>query len=257
MPGNWDEIIQILHQYKTGGAILDLGCSSGSFLASLKGPSWKLSGIEMSAAVARIAQERTDGEIFSGEILSAAFPPRSFDVITCFHVLEHMHQPREVLMKVAEWLKPNGIFYIRVPNIEAGEARIFRSYWYALELPRHLFHFSPTTLNHFARSAGLQTVSLSTLRVPFIERSIYYIWDEVLRKLGVECQPPATAHAPSLQWKVIRKILRLTILPILAQLESLAGDGEVIEGVFRNREEYISVDGRASDERKGIPGIQI
>ena len=55
---------------------------------------------------------------------------------------------------MAEWLKPGGIFYVLVPNVDSAEARVFRSYWHGLEMPRHLFHYSPASLKFLAESAG-------------------------------------------------------------------------------------------------------
>ncbi len=222
-----------LLRYKTRGAILDLGCSSGGFLASMRGPSWDLFGIEMSTQVADEARSRSGAQIFVGDILDAPFPPASFDAITCFHVFEHLYKPKEVLGKVAEWLKPEGIFYTMMPNIDSAGARIFRSYWYALELPRHLYHFSPESLRTVASAAGLQEVSVSTQREVFIEDSTRYILDEVFRKAGVTRRPLARAKAASLPWKIVRKAFRLTVLPIATALASFAGDGESIHAVFR------------------------
>ena len=60
-----------------------------------------------------------------GDILEAPFPPESFDVITCFDVLEHLYEPRQVMTQGGKWLKPGGIFYVLVPNIDSAEARVF------------------------------------------------------------------------------------------------------------------------------------
>ena len=74
-------------------------------------------------------------EVFLGDILDALFAPTSFDAITCFHAFEHLDRHREVLANVFERLRPGGIFYTMVPNIDSGGSPIFKSYWYALELP--------------------------------------------------------------------------------------------------------------------------
>ena len=140
----------------------------------MKSPSWKLYGIEMSDEVASRAESATGGQVFVGDILDAPYAPNSFDVITCFHVFEHLYDPRAVLQKAAEWLKPGGIFYAMMPNIDSAGGRIFGSYWYALELPRHLFHFSPKSLGNMANSLGLEQVSLVTDREVFIEKSVHY-----------------------------------------------------------------------------------
>jgi SAM-dependent methyltransferase len=221
-----------LLRYKSSGVILDLGCSSGGFLASLKGPSWTLFGIEMSETVARQAQMRCGAQVFAGDILDAPFPPGSFDVITCFHVFEHLHQPRETLLRVREWLRPGGIFYTMMPNVDSVEARIFRSYWYGLELPRHLYHFSPASLRTLATSVGLEEVSLTTHREVFIEPSVRYILDEVLAKIGIRRTPMAYSPPPNLLKRLFRKALRLTVLRMLARMTTRAGRGESIHAVF-------------------------
>jgi SAM-dependent methyltransferase len=226
---------ETLAQYKSAGALLDLGCSSGSFLASLKGEPWSLFGIEISPDCAKRAEAKSGAQVFAGDILAAPFGPETFDVVTCFHVFEHLYPPRQVLEKVWEWLKPGGIFYTLVPNIDSAGVRIFRSYWYGLELPRHLHHFSPTSLRHLANSAGFQEVSLITHRELCLEESLRYLCDDILRRFGFSRAPLATAKAPSLPWKVVRKVLRLTIVPLLSQLTVIAGDGESIHVILRKR----------------------
>jgi SAM-dependent methyltransferase len=231
---HWRGRREVLAQYKSGGTILDLGCSSGGFLHSLPTPAWKLYGIEMSGGVARDAHQ--GAQIFVGDILAAPFPAESFDAITCFHVFEHLYHPREVLARVSRWLKPGGVFYAMMPNIDSAGARIFRSYWYALELPRHLYHFSPATLKNLAGSVGLQEVSITTHREVFIEASSRYILDDVCRTWGIARRPMAKARPASLPWKVARKMFRISVLPVLNGLAGLAGDGESIHAVFRKKD---------------------
>jgi SAM-dependent methyltransferase len=222
----------VLH-YKSGGSLLDLGCSSGGFLATLRGPEWKLFGVEMSERVAREAEARTGAQVFVGDILASPFPPESFDAITCFHVFEHLHQPKELLAKVCEWLRPGGIFYAEMPNIDSAGSHIFRSYWFALELPRHVYHFSPVSLKNLARSAGLQVVSITTHRAVYVEASVRYIFDDLLGRIGIRRTPLTQANPPSLPWKAVRKGFRMGVLPVLNWLTSFAGDGESLHALFR------------------------
>jgi SAM-dependent methyltransferase len=123
--GHWSGKRDVILQHKKGGAILDLGCSSGGFLNSIKSPEWKLYGVEMSEDVAQKARAKTGAEVFVGDILDAPFAPNSFDAITCFHVFEHLYEPWKELGKVAQWLKPGGIFYAIMPNIDSAGMRIF------------------------------------------------------------------------------------------------------------------------------------
>jgi SAM-dependent methyltransferase len=241
-PKHWTSKRAVILRHKQGGAILDLGCSSGGFLSSVRGSSWKLYGIEMSEKVAQKARVNCGAEVFVGDILHAPFALRSFDAITCFHVFEHLYQPREVLAKVSEWLKPGGIFYAIMPNIDSAGGRIFGTYWYALELPRHLYHFSPKSLRNIGESVGLEAVSITTDREVFIENSTRYILDDALRKLGISRMPLAKAKAAGIPFRAVRKGFRMTLLPILNGLASLAGDGESIHDVFRKSEVQVTQD---------------
>jgi SAM-dependent methyltransferase len=187
----------------------------------------------MSADVAKRAEAATGAKVFVGDILEAPFPPESFDVITCFDVLEHLYEPRKVMAKVTEWLKPGGIFYVFVPNIDSAEARVFGSYWCGLELPRHLFHYSPASLRYLAQLTNLEEVSLVTTRNPAVGYGLRYFFDDRLRALGISRTPRAYLGEASLPWKVARRLVRITVLRFLLALAPLAGDGEAIHGFFR------------------------
>lgn len=232
-PSHWLRHRDELLRYKSGGAILDLGCASGGFLSTLKGPSWKLFGIEMSEEAAGSARARCDAEVFVGDILDAPFASGSFDAITCFNVFEHLYEPVEVLERVSAWLKPDGIFYTTLPNIDSAGAKIFGSYWYALELPRHLFHFSPKTLRTVAKSAGLQEVFIRCDRDLYFERSMGYVIDEIAKKSGPGRPPAAKRTERGLPWKVVRKGFRVGVLPLITAAASIVGDGEMMSAVFK------------------------
>jgi SAM-dependent methyltransferase len=232
-PHRWRARKAALTPHRSSGALLDLGCSSGTFLEFMKGEPWRLYGIEMSAEGARTAEERSGAKVFVGDILDAQFPPESFDVITCFDVFEHLYEPWKVMVHVSEWLKPGGIFYVLVPNVDSAEARVFGSYWHGLELPRHLFHYSPASLKFLAQSAGLREVSLETRRNPAVGTSLRYVWDDVFGAVGIRLTPVAYRAEASLAWRAARKLVRITILRFLLALAPLAGGGESIHAIFR------------------------
>jgi len=222
-----------LTKYKQAGALLDLGCSSGSFLGSMRGDSWKLFGIEMSRESAKVAEAKTGAEVFVGEILDAPFKSDMFDVITCFDVLEHLYEPQRVMKKVADWLKPGGIFYVQVPNIDSAEARVFGRYWQGLELPRHLFHYSPKSLRTLGSMAGLSEVSIVAERNQTIETSMRYLVDNGARKMGITRTALVNSGKPGLPWRACRKLMRMTVLKVCVALLPAVGSGEAIHGIFR------------------------
>jgi SAM-dependent methyltransferase len=232
-PERWEARKRVLARYKQSGTLLDLGCSSGSFLSFMRSESWTLYGIEMSADGGRTAEARSEAEVFVGDIVSAPFPRESFDVITCFDVLEHLYEPRRVLARVVDWLKPGGIFYVLVPNVDSAEGGAFGSYWHGLELPRHLFHYCPASLTFLAESVGLKALSLETRRNPAVGTSLRYVWDDVFGAMGIRRTPVAYRREASLPWRAARKLVRMTALRALLAMAPLVGGGESIHAMFR------------------------
>lgn len=234
----WRRHRDLIVKVKQRGSILDIGCSSGSFLSTLKADGWNLFGIEMEPATAAKASATTGATVFVGDVLDAPFLDEQFDVITCFDVLEHLYEPQKLLMKARAWLKPGGIFYVVLPNIQSWEARLLGGYWYGLELPRHLFHFSPTSLRYIASRLGLSEIRLNT-RNSYLERSVGYLYFELLKRFTASSPvPPCRPRTVSFTWRMIRRLLRLTIVRPFAGLASVAGAGASIEAMFLKDSRY-------------------
>ena len=99
-------------------------------------------------------QDLDDPQISTATIEQADFPEGYFDMITCFHVLEHLADPLTSVKSALRLVKSGGLIVIEVPNLDSIGFRIFKSRWQPLEMPTHLNHFTPATLERVLQSAG-------------------------------------------------------------------------------------------------------
>jgi len=135
------------------GRYLDVGCGSGGALGVARALGWRTAGVEVDAAAADKARRFAD-ELHVGEVQTAPFAPARFDLVTAFHVLEHVPDPVGMTRRMLEWLAPGGLLIVEVPNAGGLGARLFGCAWSGLELPRHLSHFTPQSLGDVVRRAG-------------------------------------------------------------------------------------------------------
>jgi SAM-dependent methyltransferase len=118
---------------------------------------WAVSGVEPDAAAAAEAAHAAGvprESIFAGQAEDAEFADGSFDLITLTHVIEHLHDPLLVLRKARRWIAPGGRLVIWCPNIGSFESRLFGRLWFGLDVPRHLYHFTPATISRLLEQAG-------------------------------------------------------------------------------------------------------
>lgn len=148
------------------GRILDVGCGSGGFLLMMKNCGWETAGVEISAEACNAAN-RHGLNVHCGQVEDAPLPDASFDVIVLSQSLEHLYSPKSALRAAHRLLKSDGVLIIGVPNCEGIDQRLFRENWHAWDLPRHLYHFTPTSLRQYLETAGFQPTSLrSTILTP-------------------------------------------------------------------------------------------
>lgn len=151
------EKVRLVEQFCSEGRILDVGASNGSFLLALDPGRWQRVGVEYIPEVVEMVRSRVpDLEFHQGDIYSDRLKAGQFDVITFWHVFEHLFEPRKILDRTRRLLKPRGVVVISVPNFDSRQARFFGRHWYALDLPRHLHHFSPRALEILLDESGFQ-----------------------------------------------------------------------------------------------------
>lgn len=130
--------------------VLDCGAGGGEFAYLLASRSYRPTGIEPNDGYREFARAAYGIDLRPGTLDDAAFAAGEFDLITIFHVLEHLRDPRAGLARLAGWLKPGGHLYVEVPNALTEVSSPSNLYHYA-----HLFYFAPDPLTRLARSAGL------------------------------------------------------------------------------------------------------
>jgi ubiquinone/menaquinone biosynthesis C-methylase UbiE len=170
------EIFQNIKRKKI--KFLDVGCGSGESLEKLRieHPDWDFYGVDISKIACQKTKEK-NFKIFQGELKDAKFPNNYFDTINLSHILEHLNNPKQTLQEARRILKPDGLIIINLPNIDSLTAKIFRSYWYALDTPRHLYHFSPKTIKIILKQTGFRITKINFSTSPKVfMRSLNYFF---------------------------------------------------------------------------------
>lgn len=217
------------------GIAFEMGCGDGFMLDSLREQGWQVVGSERSPAMLVVARDQFHIPVFAGEP-DALRPSPTFDMIILFQVLEHLPDPVKTLASLQKRLKPDGKLIIGVPNRDSWQARFGRDRWFHLDVPRHLFHFSPASLEIALNQAGLKT---ERLRFASPEHDPYGWVQTVLNRLDkrpnrltrflMRMNAPAPA---SLLQLLLGGLIGIVSLPV-SWLSWQAGKGAIIEVIAR------------------------
>lgn len=152
--------LRLLRRFRTSGSVLDVGCSTGSFLhqLGLRYPgAYRTTGIEISSAA--LDHARLQGiEVIGDSVLTHPFGGRRFDVITFWAVLEHLPEPAAFLRRAFELLSPGGVCLVLVPNLRSLAVRLLGPR-YRYILPQHVNYFTDRTLGELLRRAGFRPLA--------------------------------------------------------------------------------------------------
>ncbi len=147
------------------GHALEVGCAVGTFLNRLRARGWTVEGLESSEAAAERARAKGH-HVETTKIEEAGFRgEKPYDLIVAWMVLEYLHDPVGALQKLSAWTDPTGWLAVSVPNAAAVEFSVFMDRWYDLDLPRHLFHFTPATLSALLEQGGWHVERIMHQRV--------------------------------------------------------------------------------------------
>jgi SAM-dependent methyltransferase len=164
------------------GRLLDVGSGKGAFLAAARDAGWDALGVEYAPEAAEAARATFGVDVIVGDFLEVR-QLGTFDVVTMWHVLEHLTNPMGALAHAAESLKPGGRLLVSVPNLDSLQARLGGDDWFHLDLPRHLFHFTPRSLTTLVERAGFRVDRISYL---YPEVEVIGLVQTALNRLGIE-----------------------------------------------------------------------
>ncbi len=151
------KIIRKLTTLNTG-TLLDVGAGTGAFAATMKKAGWTVTGLEPDETARQNAKQNYQLDLNSPEELYK-LPSVTFDAITMWHVLEHVHDLHGYLDTFQRILKHNGTLFIAVPNYTSFDAEAYNEFWAAYDVPRHLYHFSPHSMDILVEQHGMQVIA--------------------------------------------------------------------------------------------------
>jgi SAM-dependent methyltransferase len=155
-------VAAVIRAHPAPGAILDVGCGRGLMLAELARRGWRAVGVEMSDTASRHAREVLGLDVRVGDLADCQFPSASFDVVTLFHVLEHLPDPDAALAEARRVVRADGRLLVEVPNFGSLQSRLAGGRGFHVDAPRHLFHFTRSALLQAVERAGFEPLHVGT-----------------------------------------------------------------------------------------------
>ncbi|WP_338409672.1 class I SAM-dependent methyltransferase [uncultured Flavobacterium sp.] len=146
-------------QNPSKGSLLDIGAGTGDFLIQAKASGWNTLGVEPNEKAKKISLSK--GVRFAKSLED--LENNTFDVITMWHVLEHVPNLKHQIKTLKRLLKPNGTIIIAVPNYKSFDAKYYKSFWAAFDVPRHLWHFSKISIQKLVEKENLKLVKVKPM----------------------------------------------------------------------------------------------
>jgi 2-polyprenyl-3-methyl-5-hydroxy-6-metoxy-1,4-benzoquinol methylase len=162
-----------IRSYSKSTKLLDIGSGSGYFINYMKQNGYNVSGVEISDKAVALCKDKFDISVNSPTEFLAEKLPKDFDIITMWHVFEHVYSFNEYFDILHKSLKENGHVFVALPNPNCFEAKHYKNYWNGFDTPRHLWHFTPKTFKQFAEGHGFEMISMKRLPLdPFFNAMV-------------------------------------------------------------------------------------
>jgi 2-polyprenyl-3-methyl-5-hydroxy-6-metoxy-1,4-benzoquinol methylase len=209
--------INRIRRYVSSGSLLDIGSGTGMFLKTAKEYGFDVHGLEISNNAVTFGKTTWGLDIKQGDLGDSVLPLNQYDVVTLWHVFEHLHEPLVAAKHLYDITKPGGLLVVAVPNFASWQARLFREHWFHLDVPRHLFHHTPESIKAIVEAAGFKTVGIN-----FFSRE--HNWAGILGSL-MRLSPP---HE-NVVHKAVRKLIGVPLTRSIAYFEAMAERGGTLE----------------------------
>jgi len=167
-----DHRIKFFRNLKRHGKVLDIGCGMGYFLYACRKHGYEVKGQDVSGDSAFYVRSELKIPVTTGQIEEIDIEDNSMDIITMWHSLEHTPDPRKHLKKAWNWLKPDGLLIVDVPNHEGVDAIKMWTKWNGWSLPYHLYHFTPDTLTDMLSQYGFRTVRTKDYHSEYVKEKL-------------------------------------------------------------------------------------
>jgi len=211
------ERIDSLRRYGAGKRLLDVGANTGMFVKTAREQGFDAEGVELSAGAVEFGKRAWGLPLIVGTMESSQLAAAEYDTVSLWHVWEHLPDPGIAALSAYRLLRPGGLLALAVPNFGSMQARLFGPHWFHLDVPRHLFHYTPAAMTHLLRGVGFEIL---TVRFG----SAQHDWAGILGSV-MNLDPPAE----TLVHKAFRKLLGTPIARILAWVEAHIAQGGTFE----------------------------
>lgn len=204
---------------RPAGRILDIGCGEGTFLAAMSRRGWDCWGVEVSAEGAARASARPELRVFNAPLEECGLAPKTFDLVTLWHSIEHVEDPAALLRQVAGLVKDDGRILLAFPNAASWDFRVFRARWFHLDPPRHLHYFSPTTMDRLLEASGLRTIRVTQVSFEYNPFGfVQSVLNLVTRRFNYLYRTLKGTFAPDAAGAAGDLLITIALLPLLTAL---------------------------------------
>jgi 2-polyprenyl-3-methyl-5-hydroxy-6-metoxy-1,4-benzoquinol methylase len=169
---------------KLNKKLLDVGCGTGDLLVAAAESGWQVTGTELSQAAVKQASEGLGDRVLLGDIHTLDLPLNSYDLVTSYHVIEHLLDPVSTLARLHQLARPGGVVFVETPNIASLGARIRGAKWSHIKPPEHITYFNPDALQYALKQAGYKRYAIFT-SAPQVIKSIEK-WPSPLQAIATE-----------------------------------------------------------------------